>query len=71
MSRNAVRIIPKHRPDVPGISVRMWPKYAKQKYLKEKPKYLMDTSHYGSEKARTEGSKTLENVKEAMSMQFF
>ena len=28
MSRNAVRIIPKHRPDVPGISVRMWPKYA-------------------------------------------
>lgn len=47
------------------------PNKGKQKYLKEKPKYLMDTSHYGSEKARTEGSKTLENVKEAMSMQFF
>jgi hypothetical protein len=28
MSRNAVRIIPKRRPDVAGISVRMLPKYA-------------------------------------------
>ncbi|MGE5582986.1 MAG: hypothetical protein ACM3X9_10690 [Bacillota bacterium] len=28
MCRYSVRIIPKRCPDVPGISVRMWPKYA-------------------------------------------
>ena len=42
----------------------------KRKYLEEKPRYLKDILHFGSEKARTEGSKTLENVKEAMSIQY-
>lgn len=42
----------------------------KRKYLEEKPEYLKDILNYGSGKARTEGSKTLEKVKEAMSIQY-
>ena len=33
------------------------PNKGKQKYLKEKPKYLMDTSHYGSEKQELKDQK--------------
>ncbi|NSW90922.1 MAG: hypothetical protein HPY74_09695 [Firmicutes bacterium] len=43
----------------------------KRKYLEEKPEYLKEILQYGSEKARTEGAKTLEKVKEAMSIRYF
>jgi len=43
----------------------------KRKYLEEKPEYIKDILQYGSEKARAEGAKTLEKVKEAMSILYF
>lgn len=43
----------------------------KRKALEEKPEYIQDILQYGSEKARTEGAKTLEEVKEAMSIKYF
>ena len=43
----------------------------KRKSLEEKPEYIQDILQYGSEKARTEGAKTLEEVKEAMSIKYF
>ena len=43
----------------------------KRKYLEEKPEYVKNILIYGSEKARTEGAKTLEKIKEAMSIQYF
>lgn len=42
----------------------------KRKCLEEKPEYLKDILQYGSEKARTEGAKTLGEVKEAMSISY-
>lgn len=43
----------------------------KRKLLEEKPEYIREILQYGSEKARLEGAKTLEKVKEAMSMNYF
>ena len=43
----------------------------KRKSLEEKPMYIQDILQSGSEKARTEGTKTLEEVKEAMSIKYF
>ena len=43
----------------------------KRKSFEEKPIYIQEILESGSEKARTEGTKTLEAVKEAMSMKYF
>lgn len=43
----------------------------KRKALEDKPQYIQDILIYGSEKARIEGAKTLEKVKEAMGIKYF
>jgi len=43
----------------------------KRKSLEEKPMYIQDILLSGSEKASAEGTKTLEEVKEAMSIKYF
>lgn len=43
----------------------------KRKSFEEKPMYIQEILESGSEKARTEGTKTLEEVKEVMSMKYF
>ena len=43
----------------------------KRAVLEEKPEYIQDILQYGSEKARTEGLKTLDKVKEVMSIKYF
>ncbi len=43
----------------------------KRKNLEEKPSYIQDILEAGSEKARSEGAKTLEKIKEAMSVKYF
>ena len=43
----------------------------KRKSLEENPLYIQDILQAGSEKARIEGTKTLEEVKEAMSIKYF
>lgn len=41
------------------------------KALEKKPEYIQEILQYGSEKARIEGAKTLEEIKEAMSIDYF
>lgn len=43
----------------------------KRKALEQRPKYLRDILQVGSEKARSEGVKTIEKVKDAMYMNYF
>lgn len=43
----------------------------KRKKLEEKPEYIQDLLQAGSEKARTEGAKTLERVRNAMLIDYF
>lgn len=42
----------------------------KRRILEEKPEYIEEILQYGSQKARTEGAKTLEEVKEAMRIKY-
>lgn len=42
-----------------------------RKALEKRPGYIQEILQYGSEKARAEGAKTLEEVKEAMSIKYF
>ena len=53
------------------LNILLSPIREKRKALEEKPQYIQDILQYGSEKARTEGAKTLEEVKEAMSIKYF
>ena len=43
----------------------------KRKSLEEKPMYIQEIFQSGSEKVRTEWTKTLDEVKEAMSIKYF
>jgi len=43
----------------------------KRKILEERPEYIMEILQFGSEIARKEGMKTLEKVKEVMSIKYF
>jgi len=43
----------------------------KRKILEERPEYIKEILQSGSEKARVEGAKTLEEIKEAMSINYF
>lgn len=49
----------------------LFPIRQKRKSLEEEPMYIQDILQSGSERARTEGTKTLEEVKEAMSIKYF
>ena len=53
------------------LNILLSPIREKRKALEEKPQYIQDILQYGSKKARTEGAKTLEEVKEAMSIKYF
>lgn len=53
------------------LNLLLDPMREKRKALEEKPEYLMDILQAGCEKARCEGAKTLEIVREAMEMDYF
>lgn len=53
------------------LNMLLSPIREKRKVLEQKPEYIREILQYGSEKARTEGAKTLEDVKEAMSIRYF
>ncbi len=53
------------------LNLLLSPIREKRKVLEEKPGYIRDILQCGSEKARSEGAKTIEIVKEAMSIRYF
>lgn len=53
------------------LNTLLFPIREKRKCLEEKPEYIQDILQCGGERAKTEGAKTIEEVKEAMSVKYF
>lgn len=54
-----------------ALNAFLFPIREKRKALEEKPEYIREILQRGSDKARAEGAKTLEKVKEAMDIKYF
>lgn len=53
------------------LNILLSPIRENRKALEEKPEFIQEILQFGSEKARIEGAKTLDKVKEAMSIKYF